>query len=460
MEKLLILVSTIIWTLCRADEGDTDLAPTIRPGGTDPATTIGQGMYEYAMILVESRQIFRVTDPVTTIWTGGTDPATTIGQGVTDPVTTIWTGMSEYTMNLLESRQISGGTDPATTIWTGLSEYTMSLLESRQISGGTDPDNTIWTGGTDPDNTIWTGGTDPATTDGPGICNCGLVNNLTPSSSNRVFNGNQVQKNKYPWTARFGKRGINMDHRCGGSLISSRWIITAAHCVEICDEDDDNCVDMEHSDIKVFLGDHDKDKIDFQDFNMDVSEIIKHPDYERYYLHHDIALLKLSTDVDFTNDKLSHIRPICLPDNVSQDYTGRDAIVAGWGSTDLQGNSPSILQEINGAVVANRLCEWWLDRQSMSWEWMPMTKDKLCVQHPSGQKPCSGDSGGPLITKQPNSDGVTPGQNYELIGVVSWGDLECTDNGEYREVYARVTTHLNWIEETIRNSWHTICTRI
>merc|ERR1712179_858254 len=119
-------------------------------------------------------------------------------------------------------RADEGGTHPFPTVWPGLSEYTMSLLESRQISGGTDPDNTIWTGGTDPDNTIWTGGTDPATTVGPGICNCGLVNHLTPSSSNRVFNGNQVQKSKYPWMARFGNRGINMDLRCGGSLISSR----------------------------------------------------------------------------------------------------------------------------------------------------------------------------------------------------------------------------------------------
>jgi len=285
-----------------------------------------------------------------------------------------------------------------------------------------------------------------------GSCNCGLVNNPSPSSNNRILGDHPVQKNKYPWMARLRKRGygygyMDMDHMCGGSLINSRWILTAAHCVESRYGED-----MQHSDIEVLLGDHDINKKDGQKIRMDVSEIIKHPDYHSFYVHHDIALLKLSTDVDFTNDDLSHIRPICLPDNVSQDYTGWDAIVAGWGYTDLE-NIASILQEINGTVVANRLCR-------NVWNETTMSDDKLCVQHPTGQKPCGGDSGGPLITKQPNSDGVTAGQNYELIGVVSYGTRECTDNGRYKEVYARVTKHMNWIEETIRLSGYIICPRI
>merc|ERR1712179_363457 len=278
-----------------------------------------------------------------------------------------------------------------------------------------------------------------------GSCSCGLANNPMPtSSSNRMLNSNSVMKNRYPWMASLRYR--SMKHFCGGSLINSRWILTAAHCMEKCNGND--CVNEQLSDVQVILGDHDKDNIHDQEIKMNISEIIKHPDYTRNI-----------TDVDITSEDHWHIRPICLPENVNQDYTGWDTIVAGWGFSDLQRNSPSILQEINGTVVANRLCEWDWNNQTMSWEWMPMYKDKLCVQHPIGQKTCGGDSGGPMITKQPSHDGVTAGQNYELIGVVSFGNTECTDNGKYKAGYARVTEHMDWIKETISKTEHTSCPR-
>merc|ERR1711970_407803 len=47
-----------------------------------------------------------------------------------------------------------------------------------------------------------------------------------------------------------------------------------------------------------------------------------------------------------------------------------------------------------------------------------ITDQMLCAMVDGGGKDaCQGDSGGPLVTS-----GVTAGQNYELIGVVSWAD--------------------------------------
>ena len=60
--------------------------------------------------------------------------------------------------------------------------------------------------------------------------------------------------------------------------------------------------------------------------------------------------------------------------------------------------------------------------------------------------------GGPLITAGSGS-GVTAGQNYELIGVVSWG-IGCAE-AEYPGVYARVTEQLDWIRSTTANGWST-----
>ena len=45
-----------------------------------------------------------------------------------------------------------------------------------------------------------------------------------------------------------------------------------------------------------------------------------------------------------------------------------------------------------------------------------ITDDMLCANERGGGKDaCQGDSGGPLVTAN-GGDGVTPGQNYELIG--------------------------------------------
>ena len=65
-------------------------------------------------------------------------------------------------------------------------------------------------------------------------------------------------------------------------------------------------------------------------------------------------------------------------------------------------------------------------------------------------------AGGPLVTSG-TGDGVTAGQNYELIGVVSWGYgcTSATDPGGY----TRVSKQLNWISTKTGSTWNT-CQRI
>jgi len=230
---------------------------------------------------------------------------------------------------------------------------------------------------------------------------------------------------------------------CGGSLISDQWVLTASHCVQ----------NKNAADLQVLLGEHHLYQTTESDsIAADISEIIMHGSYDSVTTDYDFALLKLKTAVDFTQH--DHIRPICLPENDSKTYADYIATITGWGTLFYGGGSPDTLQEVDVAVVSQSSC-----RNNYNYNSNEITDQMLCAVAEGGQggkDSCQGDSGGPLITKNSGSDGVTAGNNYELIGVVSWGH-GCAQ-ADAPGVYARVTKQLSWINENAVG-WNT-CPRV
>jgi len=240
----------------------------------------------------------------------------------------------------------------------------------------------------------------------------------------RIFGGSTTDKNEYPWMARIISTYSNgRRYGCGGSLISNKWVVTAAHCVQ----KEKYGIAKE---IFLGLGQHDSSS---NAKGEKVEKVIVHENYIRKNLQNDIALLKLQQPVDF--NKYSHIRPICLPSNSSEKYWGSRAIVAGWGKTGENEGPSNVLLEANVTVLSNIECTKFHRHDSVICA-------KTTGEGNTVQGHCSGDSGGPLITRR---EGQT---SYTLIGVVSWTIVPFTCMNESNPGgFAEITHFLQWIKD-------------
>eukprot|EP00091_Calanus_sinicus_P012600 TRINITY_DN28266_c0_g1_i1.p1 TRINITY_DN28266_c0_g1~~TRINITY_DN28266_c0_g1_i1.p1 ORF type:complete len:184 (-),score=31.66 TRINITY_DN28266_c0_g1_i1:55-606(-) len=179
---------------------------------------------------------------------------------------------------------------------------------------------------------------------------------------------------------------------------------------------------------------------------MDIDLILDHPNYDSDTTNFDFTLLKMRNNIDFSLHP--HIRPVCLPRNDELTYANYLATVTGWGTISSGGPVSNKLLEVNVNVLSNTEC-----KNDYSYSPDNITAQMLCANVDGGGKDaCQGDSGGPLVTAG-SGTGLAPGQNYEQIGVVSWG-IGCAFSN-FPGVYARVTTQLDWIKESTASGWST-----
>ncbi|MEM7259333.1 MAG: serine protease, partial [Pseudomonadota bacterium] len=235
----------------------------------------------------------------------------------------------------------------------------------------------------------------------------------------RIVGGTEVTDFRYPWMASvyFRSSGTLFLPGCGGSLISDRWILSAAHCFV----DRETGVRQSVDDIAVLLGALNLSSDD--GLFIRASQLVVHPDYDPQTFRNDIALIELVSSVD--------LQPITLPTPANPvPQAGELATVAGWGRTSEGGSSSSQLLEVDLPIVTHNSC---LAFYANSLNQNAM----VCAggARDGGQDACQGDSGGPLFVPRGN-------QNVQA-GVVSFG-VGCARPG-IPGVYTRLSSYFNWI---------------
>lgn len=232
-----------------------------------------------------------------------------------------------------------------------------------------------------------------------------------PQLDGRIVGGFVIDIAQVPWQVSLQTQG---SHFCGASIISEKWLLTAAHCTAAVPNAKQILVRIGSSEVNV--GAPHK-----------VKRIVQHKEYNGRTVDYDFSLLELEDSIEF-NDQA---KPIALPG--SQDYVieNTTCLVTGWGDTQ----SSESRRKLRGAevpIVNQEKCEQAYKRFG------GITARMMCAGFDKGGKDaCQGDSGGPLVAFDDSNE------NAVLVGVVSWG-FGCA-KPSYPGVYSRVQVARDWI---------------
>jgi len=292
------------------------------------------------------------------------------------------------------------------------------------------------------------GGTTEATT-ASGTCQCGV------KGAKRIVGGNEANPGEWPWIVvhNFGSTDGERPGGCGGTLVASNWILTAAHCFH---NPQGQQVFFANT-ISMVIGQHYLSS--YLDIgkrkNLEIEELIIHETYNHSTHTDDMALLKLKEPLD-----VSVYMPACLPPK-GKDWTGQTGWVYGWGTLYSGAQDISdVLMETSQTIITDEKCEQGSGKINVtnpdtgitslvdvSMQGLISKDDMFCAEK-TGQDSCQGDSGGPFTVE-------VDGKHF-LAGVVSWG-LGCAAEG-LAGVYSDVSFARDWIDTNVAsNGGATFC---
>lgn len=245
-----------------------------------------------------------------------------------------------------------------------------------------------------------------------------------------IVGGREAVVGAYPWQG--SMEYYEGSHYCGCSLISTKWVLTAAHCVNIYTPPS-----------SVMLGMHDRYLEKGEPTNYKVRRAVIHPSYMRGYGFHpnDVALLELTDEVELTD----YVQTIALPEP-DQKHHGQRGVITGWGLAHPWGyaipaeEEASAIRDGDDIFLQEAWMEIYTDQHCQGvWGSYYQESHNVCLGS-YGKSACNGDSGGPLSVQDDAG-------NWVLVGVASYVAAGCNPYYNYPSVYTRVSAFIPWIKQ-------------
>ncbi|XP_046400502.1 phenoloxidase-activating factor 3-like [Ischnura elegans] len=279
----------------------------------------------------------------------------------------------------------------------------------------------------------------------------------------RIFGGENAMPGEFPWNTLIESEQTyfpgKFSYVCVGSLITDRYVLTAAHCVAKygyivrsvvlgeynIETVNDPCLAVEKLFLEIVSG---KPCETDPPLKVNVECTIVHPKYSNKTLKHpnDIALIRTEKPVVFT----AYIEPICLPVGefnvrIKEELDYRTKLtVSGWGKT-MNESMTSIPMKADIYLMDEETCKSWHNF---------MDEEKLCAGEKNGKSACRGDSGGPLFTrKMMETNEIGEGEIAHQkrpkaiqVGIISTGSSGCDEPS----LFTYIPNYLPWILSNIK----------
>lgn len=212
--------------------------------------------------------------------------------------------------------------------------------------------------------------------------------------------------------------------RCGGSLLNSSFVLTAAHCLY--DPETLTLIPQ----LNISAGAHNKSKKDHHWQERKVIRHFIHPEFNTSEYNNDIALLELEYPLAFNE----RVQPALLPEEGEELELGSKATVIGWGKTESSYWS-DVLLEVQVPIADSELCQ---------------ADQRLICAGTDGLGTCYGDSGGPLMVEKEDNQ-------WYVFGITS----RSTNKNELHPLcgvgvggaYTKTSVFIDWITNKQPGGW-------